>query len=1125
MDLGPFQSIAFSAGATARRRAAQAWLRQGLASTPGPQVILSTSREAASVPAYQLLSDAPDTVLVELHRLTLDQLALLAFAGLVPPALPSVAGEFQLALLCARLVKQAPDLEHFAQAAGAPRFPRALCRTLLELEAYQLRPEELEQLDSAAGPELAAFYRSFLTGQQALGIRSLPGLLAVAAAQGFTDHWLADARVLCYDLPLDTPVERALVAALLRDCPQVSWIGPSFDRCAVAALAELSQCPGAELLCQAALAAEAATPPDLTQLQARLFSAESAAANEARGVAFFSAPSAESECAEIARRVAGLLAEGVAPERIAVLVRQAEPYAELLAEVFGAAGIETHASAGLRPRDLAARAFEALLDCLGEGLSYRAFAEYLALDQGPVFPPETEFIGTCTSTPAEAASFGGAAVSAPRKQQAEPAAVGATATDARPLESSPSIGVAAHFAHWLRRAESTAAPADLAALAEQWQLGRWDVLMACSAQLMAQLHAIAALDDAALSWRQWIAAFCELARSALHDSEAVVARLESLGVLSGAAGGDAWRLAEVLRQVAAAVAELRAPALTRPAGRVYLGLAGDAAGQCFEAVFVAGLAERSFPVKQSQDPILPDRLRARIAGGSLAQSAQGREAERRLLQRAVGAARTRLVLSYPRMDAAAGKSRVPSLYLLEAARAAYGEDCDDEALLRAAAAAGPASLEEPFPRDPAAALGCAEYDLAVLAEARRERVQAASDRVGSAAHLHQHPRLVAALRAYWSRSKQGARRLGRYDGLVLEGTEPLWSAQPRGLSERPHQVKELELFARCPFRYYLAHVLGGLSSGASAESVWRPAARELRWGPPLLRAVEAALAGAGLLPLESGQLPRAREVALAALTEGQPDMSAVLGSDSVGKGRREAILDGLERWLHTEAMREQGSPGLAALRLAHPYVAAGQRLGMGPGGYLFEGTIDRVDQQADGSWLISDYRAGQRGLRATSPWAGGRRLAGVIAALAWERRQAEASAALLTDAAEGPLAADSPLAASASAHRPSLSKNAPMVAAGSVSATIVLRQYYCAELAAAPEQRWPLDSRCAEQAWQLLAVIDGYVREGFFPLLPHEPAACAFCPYSLICADQGRAAVAAKSRDSRLEGLAWLRLL
>ncbi len=67
-------------------------------------------------------------------------------------------------------------------------------------------------------------------------------------------------------------------------------------------------------------------------------------------VLVFSAPGESRECVEIARRVLGLAREGLAFDRMAVLLRSPEEYRGHLEEAFARAGVPVHLARGaVRP--------------------------------------------------------------------------------------------------------------------------------------------------------------------------------------------------------------------------------------------------------------------------------------------------------------------------------------------------------------------------------------------------------------------------------------------------------------------------------------------------------------------------------------------------------------------------------------------------------------------------------------------------------------------------------------------------------------------------------------------------------------------------------------------------------
>ena len=79
-------------------------------------------------------------------------------------------------------------------------------------------------------------------------------------------------------------------------------------------------------------------------------------------------------------------------------------------------------------------------------------------------------------------------------------------------------------------------------------------------------------------------------------------------------------------------------------------------GRSFDVVFVLGLAEKVFPPRIAQDPLLPDRVRrALVPAPTLTEERVARE--RLALRLAVGAASERVVLSFRASTSHFGRPR------------------------------------------------------------------------------------------------------------------------------------------------------------------------------------------------------------------------------------------------------------------------------------------------------------------------------------------------------------------------------------------------------------------------------------------------------------------------------------
>src|SRR5207342_405185 len=126
-------------------------------------------------------------------------------------------------------------------------------------------------------------------------------------------------------------------------------------------------------------------------------------------------------------------------------------------------------------------------------------------------------------------------------------------------------------------------------------------------------------------------------------------------------------------------------------GRVFVGTPHQARGRSFRVVFVPGLAERVVPQRPREDPLLLDEHR-RATDPDLVCQDDRANAERLLLKIAIGAASERLYLSYPRMDVAETRARVPSFYALDVMRAITGRVPDHRVLAADAAEEAGANL-------------------------------------------------------------------------------------------------------------------------------------------------------------------------------------------------------------------------------------------------------------------------------------------------------------------------------------------------------------------------------------------------------------------------------------------------
>jgi RecB family exonuclease len=356
-----------------------------------------------------------------------------------------------------------------------------------------------------------------------------------------------------------------------------------------------------------------------------------------------------------------------------------------------------------------------------------------------------------------------------------------------------------------------------------------------------------------------------------------------------------------------------------------------ARGLSFPLVIVLGLVEKCFPRVIREDPLLLDNERAAInefvgqalrlpsAANATAGDApalqlkrRGYDEERLLFDLACAAARDRLVLSYPRLEAGTGRPRVPSFLLLETTGAANFKALVERRVPLSALAAGEPSLDE------------REFDLPRLHEADDAYLGAIS------------PVMAAGVQA--ERTRWHERKLTGYDGLVV-GKDALRLLRERfGLDKLVSSATALEHFFRCPFFYFQKHVLG-------IE----------KWEEP-----EAAVV---IDPADLGTLyHRILEVyyrdggQLAAVIEEQFrhfERTGVTGFSTVWEIKKEIIRQELAAF----AAREQRR--LAAGWLPVEFEQEFTGLAVAPPVRL-RGKIDRVDRSADGQRArVLDYKTGK----------------------------------------------------------------------------------------------------------------------------------------------------------------------
>ncbi|HZP42933.1 MAG TPA: PD-(D/E)XK nuclease family protein [Candidatus Binatia bacterium] len=1022
-----------------------------------------------------------------LHRATLDRLAgRLAAPGLARRGLATATG-LSLAAVVARAVHAlvaADALPYFRPVATRPGFAGAIARTIGELRMNGVTPPALARA-GRGGADLARVAERVAAELASAGIadRALVFEAAVDAVAAAAPP--VGTPLLLLDVPVTSAREASLVAALAARAPAVLATAPAGD---ARTLAALERALG--------VGAETVRPPDrggsLAALQTHLFeSSAPAPAPLDEGVTLASWPGEARECVEIARAILAEARRGVPFDRMAVFLHAPGAYTAHLEEAFDRARIPAFFARGTRRPHPAGRALLALLACAAEGLSARRFAEYLSLAQVPEpaaardgwAPPADDLVAPLPLAPAADAPR----VDPPCHPDARATTDGTLRAPwrwERLIVDAAVIGGPRRWAERLahlgadleRRREAALADED-EARAAFFARQRADLahLAAFALPLVERLAAL----PAAARWGAWLEHLRALADAALREPEPVLATLAELAPMAPVGPVE---LDEVRLVLDPRLRDLAVPPARRRYGAVLVAPTTAARGLAFDVVFVPGLAEKLFPGKIVEDPILPDAARAALDAPLLTTQDTKVAGERLALRLPVGAARRRVVLSYPRLDVEQARRRVPSFYGLEALRAAEGTLAGfDELAARAEEAAG-GRLGWPAPDDAAQAVDEAEYDLALLAPL----VGADPATTIGTAHylLTANPHLGRALRA---RARRWIARWTPADGLVDPDDAARAALARHGLAARSFSPTALQHFAACPYRFLL-------------QAVHRLAPREepvaLETLDPLTRgslvheaqfATLTALRDRGLLPLAP-----AREAEALALLDAVLDEVATRFADEhapaiprVWDDAVAGIRADLREWLRREARASGGwAPWRFELAFGLPRGERGQAdptsirdAVVVEGGLRLRGSIDLVERHPSGVLRATDHKTGKARTRPGVVIGGGEVLQPLLYALACER--------LLDEPVESG------------------------------------RLYYCTADGGYAERVVPLDDAARAAVRAVVATVGTALAEGFLPAAPRE-GACAWCDYRPVCGPYEEQRVRVKP-PGRLAALARLR--
>ncbi len=1054
--------IVLSSSAAVRLDAARQFI---LTAPPAAELLVVGATRGAADDLVRALAGARGATF-GLYRFSLTQLAARLAAPLLAADRLSPATALGIEAVAARAVYDADAeqaLRYFGPVASSPGFPRALARTLEELALAGVSSARLDGA-SLGAPDLAELLDRFDDQFAAVSTVDRAAFLrAATAAAALPTGVFATCRLLLLDTAITNAAECAFVDALVRRAPAAMATVPAGDGPTERALESMGTIEREE-------------PPDagLDRVRRNLFAPGATPAGEPLGdVELFSAPGEGREAVEIARRILREARKGTPFDAMAIALRAPQQYAGLLEHALERAGIPVYFERGSRRPHPAGRAFLSLLACAQERLSARRFAEYLSLGQVPRAGAEVK--ADDDAFPASQDEVFGALAERAGDQAREADEVEAEAEAAEPMAR-------AFRAPW--KWERLLAESRVVSSSERWERRLNGLIRECRLQKdelertepgsarvghldrkIEDLEALAAFalpimrtladwPDAA-PWSAWLDHFEQLVPRVLSRPERVLRVLADLRPM-GEVGPVS--LDEAARVLTNRLSTVESEPQARRYGRVFVASPAHLRGRTFEVVFVPALAERMFPQKPREDPLLLDTARELLRAGLPTQSDRA-DAEKLQLRLAVGAAVRRLYVSFPTVEIGEGRPRVPSLYALEVWRAMTGRVPSADELQQAASQTSKATLAWPAPDDKNDAIDPLEHDLATLRTLVSEPDSTARGRAHYMLQLNDW--LQRSVRERYMRPKKP---WSKWDGIVqvTERTKPLLDANRLGA--RVYSLSALQRYATCPYQF----LLGAIYRLRPAEDLEPLQRMDPLTKGSLFHAVQTdfyrRMQAEGALPVTPGGLHHAlgvldRSVESVAASEHDQLAPAIerVWKDEIGAIRRDLRL-----WVDQTA---HAGDGWKPVKFEWAFGLKGSAADVGrdpdsrtepvvlDGRFRLHGSIDLVEEKG-GTLRVTDHKTGKYRGKERMVIGGGRTLQPVLYSMALE-------AALERPVVEG-------------------------------------RLYYCTSDGGFKETQIPITDTSRRAGVEALEIIDRAVETGFLPPAPDD-GACTWCDFRPVC--------------------------
>lgn len=502
-----------------------------------------------------------------------------------------------------------------------------------------------------------------------------------------------------------------------------------------------------------------------------------------------------------------------------------------------------------------------------------------------------------------------------------------------------------------------------------------------------------------------------------------------------------------------------------------------AQGMDFEAVFIVGLAEGAFPPALADDAIIPDAYKNELSDIALLPLRSVRRLDERRLFLAAMASGKKRYLSFPRSGSTGQRRGYPSAWLLKEANLLHARE------LKAAGKPAPA---------PGEAIGSGNLELSggeswlSVTPSAYQSIASLSGLSPADGHdhdLHSLARWRAAghrMDRHFLMANDGALRrildmergrsgksFTQWDGNIsaLAGKSPRISFG----EGRPLAPTSLELWAACPFRYYLAHVLeipvlerpeeiesiSPLDKGSLVHDILEKFTKDQKigYGEPwnkehresLMRIAEERLAMAQAQG-KTGK-PLLWELARQQIMD---DLLSLLADDNERRSKCKSKPAMVE---YRFGFGEEACPPVIL------QIAGGKEL-------RFKGIIDRVDADASNSSLtVIDYKTGK-----------------------------------LSSYAD--MKKDDPLGAGKRLQLPlySLAVRGRFPGAGQVTAAY----WFITSTAGFNRKQVELSTEVEDRLATVVTIIASGIEAGLFPVHPGAGNSCDYCDYQRVCpSDRG----------------------